>query len=166
MDEQPWINPFYGSWGGFHTRATLDITFKQYKGDEPWDLSHYTGSFNPFTLTQTVSAGTAGICKATYMFRIHDVVGDIGSFSLPKHGRSSAILDLGLYAVAKNVGNSNCGANFEETAHPFGETQTFDIPIQVTGAYFAGELSLASTTKFSLAGGKAVTKIDGTLVGG
>jgi len=70
-----------------------------------------------------------------------------------------------LYAVAKNVGNNNCGSNLEKTTHPFGETQTFDIPVQVTGTYSAGELSVVSTTKNSLASGKVVTKVDGTLFG-
>jgi len=35
VDEQPSSNDFSGSWGGFHTTATLDITFKQYEDDGP-----------------------------------------------------------------------------------------------------------------------------------
>jgi hypothetical protein len=172
--EQAW-NSDSGHWGGFSLAVTLTTQFRtphyEQHPEGPWDLESYktpggpsNQPFGSFTLVQTVPAGLSGTCKATYHFQINSVTGAIAGLSeSPVTHTWSATLDLGLTALATNIGNSNCGPNLEATTHPFGAHQKITIPIESTATWADRELSFRSTSQSEVAGGPVVVKIDGAL---
>lgn len=169
--EQPWSSDS-GHWGGFSFSFTLAADFQQRPlSKDVWTLGIvYIKSpsaiakqpSGDFTLVQTVPAGLSGTCVATYHFHVTEITGDIGGFIRTADGYSATV-DLGLTALAPRVDNNGCGTDLEETTHPFGGHQQFDVPVQVTGHYADRELSFRTASHSDVAGGDLVTKIDGAL---
>jgi len=94
--------------------------------------------------------------------RLPSISGDIGGFS-GSIGREVATVDLGFGALAKSVAGNGCGPTLGATAHPFGSPAAIHIPAQSVGMFAHGDLSLWSTSKEQIAGGRLVISIAGTL---
>jgi len=126
-------------------------------------LEDHSGWISEFTVTQTIPAGLSGTCTAKWPFVNEHITGNVGGF----HGSSdkeSATVNLGFLETVIGASGTGCGADLEETTHPFGEDPgRFDIPIQSTGIYAHGDLTLRSTSRQDVAGGTLVVRMDGTL---
>jgi hypothetical protein len=162
LTEKPWsTGADSGNFGGFHTTGTLELHFKSSHGELL--LSDHSGWILPFTLTQTIPAGLSGTCTAMWPFVNEHITGSVGGFS-GSSVKESATVSLGFLETVVGASGTGCGANLEETTHPFGEEPgRLDIPIQSRGTYEHGDLTLRSTSKEVVAGGTLVVRIDGTL---
>jgi hypothetical protein len=171
LTAQPWSDDS-GHFGGFHTTATLkNVEFKVSHGE--LQLEDHDGWLLPFTITQTLPAGLSGTCTAMWPFVNEHIDGNVAGFSESPAGKETATVSLGFSEVAKDPSGTGCGADLEETTHPFGEDpERFDISIQSKGTYakparandFHGkELRFRSTSTQKLVSGTIVVRIDGTL---
>jgi hypothetical protein len=160
LTEQPWSND-EGHFGGFHTTGAIEMNFESKGGDLV--LEDHRGWISEFTVTQTIPAGS-GTCTAKWPFVNEHIDGSVGGFHESSAKELATVsLDF-LETVVRESGTANCGADLEETTHPFGEDPgRFYVPIQSTGTYAHGDITLRSTSKQALAGATLVVRMDGTL---
>jgi len=164
LSEPAWLGDS-GSFDGWATSGTFSGLVFADGADGPHTLLHSKSTFVPFRIMQTAPANLHGTCKATYLFSeaaSRGLTGDIGGFS-ESGGGYSATLDLGISTSGKVISSSDCGPYLEWTSHPFGEPPRFDIPVQASGVYKGGVLSLRSTTRQLIAGGELEIELFGTL---
>jgi hypothetical protein len=162
LREGTWVGD-NGYFDGWETTGTFSGLVFADGADGVHTLLHSKSTFVPFRITQTVH-GLHATCKATYLFSeaSQGLTGDIGGFS-ETGGVYSATLDLGISTSGKVISSSNCGPYLEATGHPFGEPARLDIPVQASGIYKGGVLSLRSTSTQLIAGGELEIELFGTL---